>query len=358
MIARVYRSQWISACLSLGLLTPVCGAAPPAAAHELQGYYHTVWSSDNGLGGIQDIQQAPDGFLWLTTSTGIFRFDGVRFQSMDEMTNGAVHNQDLEAAFLASDGSAWFNTRNSGLDRWKDNKLVQFSDRRCTPARKYGGIAEDRDGSLWILASAGLFHLSHGTCEQIGSERGLPGGLASAFLMDRKGTLWVKTRTGELLLLPRGEPKFKVSPHGGGAGTSNLYDSYLHEAPDGAVWISDKLGLRRVTDANGAYDLSVGEERRPQSTNGFGDFTFAADGSMWAVNTAGILHFKDLSHLRVDENVDPAEGESVTAAQGLLSSNVVWRLLVDREGTLWVATNAGLDQLRRSAVSTVALPHL
>ena len=69
---------------------------------EKQDFYHTAWNS--GIGAVTDIQQAPDGYLWLTTSKGISRFDGVRFQSVDEVTGGAVHGADMDSLFLAPSG--------------------------------------------------------------------------------------------------------------------------------------------------------------------------------------------------------------------------------------------------------------
>jgi signal transduction histidine kinase len=39
-----------------------------------------------------------------------------------------------------------------------------------------------------------------------------------------------------------------------------------------------------------------------------------------------------------------------------LSSDVVWKLLVDREGSLWIGTNSGLDQLRQNVISQLAVP--
>ena len=40
-----------------------------------------TWTLEHGLpaSSVQDIAQTPDGYLWLTTTGGIARFDGVRF---------------------------------------------------------------------------------------------------------------------------------------------------------------------------------------------------------------------------------------------------------------------------------------
>jgi ligand-binding sensor domain-containing protein len=71
---------------------------PPQASEsgtELRNFHHTAWSSDSQLGAVEDIQQSPDGYLWLTTSKGVFRFDGVRFQSANEITSGATQHIEL-----------------------------------------------------------------------------------------------------------------------------------------------------------------------------------------------------------------------------------------------------------------------
>src|SRR5205807_7177055 len=93
------------------------------ASSELRDFHHTAWSSDKALGAVFDIQQSPDGYLWLTTSRGVFRFDGVRFESADEITAGATKNIEFASAFVSSSGEVWFRTRLPGLLLWRDGKL-------------------------------------------------------------------------------------------------------------------------------------------------------------------------------------------------------------------------------------------
>jgi ligand-binding sensor domain-containing protein len=52
---------------------------------EVTDFHHAEWQ---GLGAIFDIKQSAEGYLWLTTSRGVLRFDGARFQSMAEVTRG------------------------------------------------------------------------------------------------------------------------------------------------------------------------------------------------------------------------------------------------------------------------------
>ena len=335
------------------------GSAAWAAGLETAGFHHTMWTSENGLGAVVDIQQAADGYLWLTTSTGVFRFDGVRFQSVEEATNGAVHNSEIHAVFLSRSGGVWLKTRAAGLLLWKAGQLTVFTDRRCTPVLQMAGIAEDQDGSLWLQASGGLFHMRGSVCEQIGPEHGYPGGFPAAILVDSKGTVWVRTLAGALLFLARGQAQFQTSEYDAGATSAAFvlatatHNTFLHEAPDGSIWLSDDHGLRRVTNPAGAA-LSPPGKRNNDGAQ-FGDFTFSPDGSLWAVSDKGLRRFDHFDRWKTPRASESAPGDGFTARQGL-SSDAVWKVLIDREGSVWVGTNSGLDRLRRTALSTVPLP--
>ena len=336
-------------------LTPALFAQPTrereeAVLHGLTNFHHTEWG---GVGAVFDIKQSPEGYLWLTTSKGVLRFDGVRFQSLQEVTRGAVLDGDIDSIFLAASGGLWLTTQGAGLLSWKDGKLTAFPDRRCTPSRKQGQIIEDRDGSLWVQATAGLFRLRGSVCEQIGLEQGYPGGFPVAILLDREGTLWAKPQTGPLLSLRRGESKFQKTEYGEGVSTGFSF-AFLHEAPDGTIWLSDSQGLRRVTSKPGA-PASSSHKRDSRKSAPFGDFSFAADGSLWAVTQNGVRRFDHPERWPSAVALETAPGESFTPNQGL-SSDAVWKVLIDLEG-VWIGTNSGLDRLRSTSLIALRLPH-
>jgi signal transduction histidine kinase/streptogramin lyase len=357
--------KWLFAVL-LALLAIVRLPAAWAIAPDISGFHHTMWTSEDGLGAVFDIQQGIDGYLWLTTSTGVFRFDGVKFQSIEETTNGAIHNNEIQSVFLSKSGGLWLKTRASGLMFWKAGSLSSYTDRRCTPVLQMEGIAEDFDGSLWLQASGGLFHMRGPICEEIGQEHGYPGGFPAAILVDREGTVWVRTLTGALLFMRRGQTKFQRLAYDAGATSAAFvlatatHNNFLHEAPDGAIWLSDDYGLRRVTDASKTPlpELSARKSRLPNVQ--FGDFTFATDHSLWAVSDRGLQRFDHVDHWitnrgAANQATENASGGSFTTRQGL-SSDAVWKVLIDREGSIWVGTNSGLDRLRRTALTTLELP--
>src|SRR5262245_65922990 len=92
------KAEWLTGAAIMLLL--VAEPAARASARRMTGFHHRMWTSDNGIGAVIDIQQATNGYLWLTTSTGVFRFDGVRFQSVAEAKNGAVENSENKSVLL------------------------------------------------------------------------------------------------------------------------------------------------------------------------------------------------------------------------------------------------------------------
>ena len=62
------------------LLAPTPGAFALIPSLEVSQYAHTSWTVRNGftVGAIFAMAQTPDGYLWLGSEFGLFRFDGVQ----------------------------------------------------------------------------------------------------------------------------------------------------------------------------------------------------------------------------------------------------------------------------------------
>jgi ligand-binding sensor domain-containing protein len=150
--------------------------------------------------------------------------------------------------------------------------------------------------------------------------------------------------------LKRGEHTFKRCSSGEGVGGEY---AFLKQAPDGSIWLSDAGGLHRVT----GYPTTqiATPERIPKQHSGFGNFAFTPDGALWAASGQGVYRFKNVEQYKVDEPLSIADAEAFTVNQGL-SSSIAVDLLIDREGTVWIDTNSGLDRLRRNVFSTLAMP--
>lgn len=344
------RLVWAASVLTLVASVSRCFAEQ--ARYAVSDIHHSSWTSENGVSAVFEIQQDSDGYLWLNTANGVVRFDGVRFQSLEDATNNALRSSDIRSVYVAPSGRIWFTTRTAGLFLLgKGQARLYSTDRRCISVAANGGMAEDIDGSLWIKALSGLYHLRGFSCEQITESDGYPGGLPAAILIDRKGTVWVKAPSGALLFRRKSNSKFELSQYVS-APTSQA--AFLHEGPDGAIWLSDESGLRRLNlRASQSLPTRVPAIVR-DTVPRFGDFAFGPDGSLWAVMDKGVSRFKG-GNWMAKGRVDVGDGESTNRIEAL-SSNAIWNVKVDREGSVWVGTNSGLDRLRVTALNTILLP--
>src|SRR5271166_6305067 len=75
-------------------------------------YGHESWTSQSGLPGeaVYQILQTPDGYLWLRTSAGLVRFDGVRFLLMDLTVAGKAVNEPVKSVCRGADGDLLVRT--------------------------------------------------------------------------------------------------------------------------------------------------------------------------------------------------------------------------------------------------------
>jgi hypothetical protein len=96
-------------------------------ALDISQYGHFEWRFRDGFarGVIEDIAQTPDGYLWLGTSFGLLRFDGVKTVPWQPPEGQRLPSNAMVRLLAARDGTLWIGTR-SGLASWKDGKLTLY----------------------------------------------------------------------------------------------------------------------------------------------------------------------------------------------------------------------------------------
>src|SRR2546423_7515092 len=70
-------------------------------------FSHTAWSGKDGIPGpVRAMAQTQDGYLWLGTEAGLYRFDGLRFTPY-EPSRAHPHGAAVLSLLAARDGSLW-----------------------------------------------------------------------------------------------------------------------------------------------------------------------------------------------------------------------------------------------------------
>src|SRR5580692_11224955 len=128
------------------------------AARTLTQYVHRIWQVQQGLpqASIYAVVQTSDGRLWLGTRTGLVRFDGVRFTTIDG-ANG-VSLTDVWVTELIEDRqrALWIGTDASGVYRLQDGVLTRFSTHEGLPSDAVQCLFEDHGGHVWACTAGGL----------------------------------------------------------------------------------------------------------------------------------------------------------------------------------------------------------
>ena len=331
--ARVRITAFVVVALSLPLLCPSALALDPSL--DMSQYAHTAWRVREGFtqGFMRAIAQTPDGYIWLGTSFGLFRFDGVRV----ERWQPPLYGEPLPSNFVvrlhvARDGTFWIGTI-SGLASWRDGKLTRYPD---LAGLVIGSILEDRSGTVWVgsysLAAPGKLCAIDGTkVDCHGSGGAIPKGVSFLY-EDSHDVLWMVARDGVWRWRP-GPPRFYHMPF------ATAVAPELGEAGDGTLLIPLPGRLARFGDGKlETQHPYPAPARNVDGTRILRD----RDGGVWIGTAgAGVVH---LHHGRADV-FSQADG---------LSSDLVTSIFEDREGDVWVATLGGLDRFRNYAVATYA----
>ena len=169
---------------------------------------HTVWTVRDGApSGVHVIAQSADGVLWLGAQTGLYRFDGVRFEPFEPPASQQLPALAISALLALPDSTLWIGYFMGGVSVLARGRLVHYSKRDGLPEGTITAIARDSAGDTWVATTTGLAHLHGGSWQRVGPERGYPGGMAPDLLVDRRGTLWAPTVSG-VFVLPRGARRF------------------------------------------------------------------------------------------------------------------------------------------------------
>jgi signal transduction histidine kinase/ligand-binding sensor domain-containing protein len=321
--------------LSATLLLPFCPHAHALNPRlDISQYAHTSWKNREGFtnGVISSIVQSADGYLWLGTDSGLYRFDGVRVVAWQPPSNQHLPTNYISTLLVTRDGTLWIGTVN-GLASLRDGKLTQYPE---LDGMAINGLVQDGGGVVWAAgwtpAPPGeLCAIQHDTTRCIGRDGSLGRGPAGLF-EDSKANLWLGMKDGIWRWKP-GPARFY--PLAG----APMGISGLAEGDDGELLISMTGRIARLVEGkpeNAYLYPSPAQESYGRT------LLRDQDGSLWIGTIgAGLVH--------VHQGSTDVFGE----ADGL-SGSVVSALFQDREGNVWVATTAGLDRFRDFSVATVS----
>jgi signal transduction histidine kinase/ligand-binding sensor domain-containing protein len=296
-----------------------------AGAHTAAGYSLMSWTDADGraLGAVYALAEDRDGYLWLGTDAGLFRFDGARFTPWNQLSDDALPDGSVTALRVTKDGSLWVGFDRAGVRRLSNGRDVAIANN--SRLDKVTDLVEDRKGAMWAVANSALYWLGPNGWQPVQLPWKAQQGrvLQPAVLAD--GALWVSTRWGVFR---------HADDRDGFEQVSDGHIWGLTSDADGRVWTTDTV--------HGFHPLgSTGTVKTGAEGAGY---RVLADsrGDLW------IATFADgLWRARGGQVVDRA-----TLRTGL-SSDTILSLIEDRDGNIWVGTTAALHRFRARRLTPV-----
>ena len=327
------------AAIVLGLLVAACDcsfALNPSL--DLTQYAHTAWTVRGGYsaGTAFAMAQTPDGYLWLASEFGLFRFDGVRFIAWQPPTGQHLPNKPY-SLLVTHDGVLWIGTY-AGLVSWNGGKLTGYPE---IGEAFVTSLLEDRDGTVWAgtLEQQGRLCAIRSGHAQCYGQDGAFGGFVWSLGEDGSGSLWAGADSGLWQWKPGLPKRYAMGKRIGDL--SNTDDGRLLIGMRGA-------GLKQVVSENvEAYAIRSAtnpNELLPDRDVNSNKLLRDRDGGLWiGTDERGLIH---VHHGRTD----------IFRRSDGLSGDIIAGLFEDREGNIWVSTaGGGFDRFRELPVTTVSM---
>ena len=362
-------------CALLGSLVPPANALnPDRDIHQLA---HRSWGEKDGYPGrAQALAQTTNGFLWIGSDIGLFRFDGVQFERFKARSEEPLPEDMVRSLLALPDGTLWI-AYGTGVSE-SSNRICVLRNGSFKSYGKADGVTslptalvQDRDGVIWANTATGVIRFNGTRWEHVGKDWNFPEDVphitSTALFLDSRGTLWVGVNH-TVLYLKRGSKRFE--PTGVFAGWSVS----IAEAPDGTIWLADNGTFVRaigvsVTETSaavaqcefespkGAPPKCPGDDPLVIKIAAANDLLFDRNGSLWITTDAsGLGRVPHPERLRNQPSSKTGDAPQAFAAKDGLSADNDSPILEDREGNIWVATRDGLDQFRDTALVPAPLP--
>ncbi|MYN05363.1 histidine kinase [Pseudoduganella sp. DS3] len=317
----------------LALLPALC-----AHASSLAGYSHTAWNGRHGApSDVMQFTQTPDGWLWVSSPNGLFRFDGVDFERMTSVQGHALHTESTLGLLTTRDGKLWVGGRFGGISVFGDGRVRRFAQAEGLPRSSVLTMTEGPDGTVWVCTGAGLSYLSPGAnrFRQVGKNEGLQEKRAHQVLFDRNGRQWVAA-VGGIYFRDPGATQFRRAwPY--------IELMAMAEAPDGTLWASDGVNKHYRVRAEAPEG-----NPRPQAEFGGTGALFDREGNIWILR-------RNVLERRVAPYVGNSAKPAQLTRQNGMSGSLAQTVFEDKEGNIWIGTSGGIDRLRRNRLHSVAL---
>jgi len=313
----------------------------PVAAYRRDVYDARAGAPRNAFAMAQTVS----GWLWFGTPSGLYRYDGVRFEAFQPVPGERLLGQYITALLAHPDGDLWIGYLYGGVSVLHEGHLRHLEAPPGKPVSSTSSFAVD-GADVWVSASSGLFRHRGGRWRRFGKEDGFTDSPARFVYRDSAGRIWAAD-AGAVYVLDRAAGCFdRVFASAG--------DQVIVGSPEGRAWVADGTTVQPLPAPPGGWRRAAPAPVRSSAQQ----FLFDRDGNYWSGNCPDGICVVRPAHQRPSHGGFPDVTATGARHDGRIgrASVTVTSLLEDREGNLWTATTAGVERLRDTRLVPLVLP--
>ena len=326
-------------------------------------YVREYWNTEARFpgGAVNAIAQTNDGYLWIGTDKGLFRFDGFHFVRILLPSGEPDSNAPILGLLTDANGNLWVRVQGSDVLRQKHDKFETVVYGSGPVGSHVTAVSKDEKGGILISDPAkGTFRFDGESPQRVATPKMLPSQSPVISIAETsEGKIWLGTLGGGLFLLADRTatsvspalPERKIncllpiSDEDLLVGTDNgLYHwttkGYRREALPSSVGIVQVLTLMRDRDLNvwvgtdrgllriNPNNASFSEERELRGSGAINILFEDREGNVWVGGTRGLGRIRDTVLMSFSSATDPA----------LENTGSIYN---DGQGRTWLASGEG-----------------
>ena len=224
------------------------------------------------------------GVLWFgSIGDGVFRYDGMTFQHLTT-DNGLVNNE-VTNIYEAQNGDLWFGTTN-GVSIYDGKTFKNLTSENGLPYNDINAIKEDDEGVFWLGSREYAFTYDGSKFVDLKNEQGDRFGNVRHIIKDSKGHIWLGGKDGLWRYDGTGYKRY-----------SSDFVGYIYEDKIGNIWTSSE-GFRSHGWELSRYESNSLEDKTviPIIVKSGDRMLFGiledAEGAIWIGTLAGVYQYK------------------------------------------------------------------